>query len=340
MEGTFRGTYCYTWSTEFILLFFFRYETGVIGTAANPPPMMNKKSFTLATGFVLLWNSGFIGAEYGLPYTEPFTLLFWRYLTLTVLVLVYLLVRDRFRWVGWKAAGMNMLIGVLAHGVWLACVLLALDNEIPAGIVAMVVALQPLATGALSGSVTGERTHFLQWIGLSLGFAGVVLSVAFRIDFDSYTSVFGYLIPLGSVISITLATLLQRRMELMRSALELPVDLTLFYQCLATMVACAWPALFVEQLSTYWEPTFIVTMIWLVLAVSLGAYSLMWLLIKRLSATRLASLFYLGAPLTMLMAWVAFGDQVQIMDIVGLAVVFTGVILSQFETGEDYQDVS
>jgi drug/metabolite transporter (DMT)-like permease len=285
----------------------------------------------LAIGFVLLWNSGFIGAEYGLPYAAPFTLLFWRYLALSLIIAGYLLARNRFRWVGWKVAAPNMLIGILAHGAWLVCVLLALDYGVPAGIVALVVALQPLATGVLSGLVTGEQTRLYQWLGLVLGFVGVVLSVAFRIDFGSYSSVFGYLIPLGSVIGITVATLIQRRMELKDGAQKLPVDLTLFYQSFATLLALALPAIFVENLSTQWKQEFIYAMIWLVFAVSLGAYGLMWKLIERINATRVASLFYLGPPVTMFMAWVAFGDKVQIMDIVGMAVIFMGVTLSQFK---------
>jgi drug/metabolite transporter (DMT)-like permease len=243
----------------------------------------------------------------------------------------YLLARNRFRWVGWKVAAPNMLIGILAHGAWLVCVLLALDYGVPAGIVALVVALQPLATGVLSGLVTGEQTRLYQWLGLVLGFVGVVLSVAFRIDFGSYSSVFGYLIPLGSVIGITVATLIQRRMELKDGAQKLPVDLTLFYQSFATLLALALPAIFVENLSTQWKQEFIYAMIWLVFAVSLGAYGLMWKLIERINATRVASLFYLGPPVTMFMAWVAFGDKVQIMDIVGMAVIFMGVTLSQFK---------
>jgi len=207
-----------------------------------------KYTLALATGFVLLWNSGFIGAEYGLPYTGPFTLVFWRYLALTLLLAGYLLIRKRRLWLGWNAAAPNMLIGVLAHGVWLSCVLFALDNDVPAGIVALVVALQPLATGALSGLVTGERTGKLQWIGLILGFTGVIITVASRIDFTSYQSIFGYLIPLGSVAGITVASLIQRRMEIKYGANTLPIPEKLFYQSVATAAALAIPALFMEQL--------------------------------------------------------------------------------------------
>lgn len=290
---------------------------------------MKKSTILLIVGFVLLWNSGFIGAEYGLPFTGPFTLIFWRYLAVTALIALYLIIKKRFKWVGLKVASLNMLIGFLAHGVWLTCVLLALEKEVPAGIVALVVALQPLATGALSGYVTREETNKYQWWGLILGFIGVVITVAFRIDFSSSSSVFGYLIPLGSVIGITIATLIQRRLEINDGEEKLPFDQSLFYHSLATMLALALPAIFVEDLATEWVPEFIYAMIWLVLAVSLGAYLLMWRLIERLDATRVASLFYLGPPVTMLMAWLAFGDKINMTDVIGIAVVFLGILFTQ-----------
>lgn len=293
-----------------------------------------KRTLALAVGFIILWNSGFIGAEYGLPFTGPFTLVFWRYLALTLLIAGYLLIRNRIIWMGWRIAAPNMLIGVLAHGVWLTCVLFALDNQVPAGIVALVVALQPLATGAFSGAVTGERTNIHQWAGLILGFMGVFVTVVYRIDFNSYQSIFGYLIPLGSVLGITVASLIQRRIDLNNENEKLPLAQTLFYQSLATTLALALPAIFVEELYTEWEPVFIYTMIWLILAVSLVAYSLMWLLIDRIEATKVASLFYLGPPVTMLMAWLAFGDTVSLMDIAGLGIVLVGVFLTQLKKGK------
>lgn len=289
---------------------------------------MKRDTLLLIAGFVLLWNSGFIGAEYGLPYTGPFTLIFLRYVAVTVLLLGYLLLRNRLKWVGLKTASVNMLLGFLAHGVWLTCVLLALDYGVPAGIVALIVALQPLATGAFSGFVTGEKTGSLQWLGLILGFIGVVITVAFRIDFSSSGSVFGYLIPLGSVIGITIATLVQRKIEINDKAEKLPLDQTLFYQSLATMLALALPAVFVEGLAVEWVPQFTYAMLWLVFAVSLGAYFLMWRLIERLDATRVASLFYLGPPVTMFMAWLAFDDKVKLVDYLGMAIVLAGIVMA------------
>jgi len=289
---------------------------------------MKRSTILLIIGFILLWNSGFIGAEYGLPYTGPFTLIFLRYLAVTGILAFYLLIRNRFKWFGWKVASLNMLIGLLAHGVWLTGVLLALDQKVPAGIVALIVSLQPLATGALSSYVTKEETNWYQWLGLILGFVGVVITVAYRINFNSSDSIIGYFIPLGSVMGITVATLIQRRMEINRDKEKLPIDQTLFYQSLATMLALALPAIFIEGLVAEWVPKFTLAMIWLILGVSLGAYILMWRLIERLDTTRVASLFYLGPPVTMFMAWLAFGDTIKMMDLVGMGVVLMGVIIT------------
>ncbi len=282
----------------------------------------------LIIGFVILWNSGFIGAEYGLPFTGTFTLLFYRYLAFTFLIAIYLKLKHQFQWVGWRYVSNQMLIGFLAHGVWLACVLISIDYGVPVGIVALVVALQPLATGALSGVMVGEHTPWNQWIGLVIGFVGVAVPVVSRVNFQDSSEIFAWFIPLGSVIAITAASLFQRKISLTKDRKNIPRGLSLFYQSLATTLAVILPAIFVENLAVDWNPTFIAALMWLVIGVSMGAYTLMWILIDRINATKVASLFYLGPPVTMLMAWIAFGDEVQSTDLIGLALVFLGVFFT------------
>lgn len=283
--------------------------------------------FGLELLFVLLWNSGFIGAEYGLPFAGPWTLLFWRYLILTVLLGLWLGLHGRLTWPGHRAAGYTATVGILAHGVWLACVLISLDMGVPAGIIALVTALQPLLTGALSGPVLGERTDAWQWLGLILGFCGVLIAVAARISQDNTIGMLAYLIPFGSVVAITVASLLQRRRERHSLAPRLGDDTTLFYQSAATTLALLLPAWLVEDFTTDWTLPFIATLSWLILVVSLGAYWSMWRLLVRHDATRVASLFYLSPPVTMLMAWAAFGDRLILTDVIGLAVAGVGVML-------------
>ena len=277
--------------------------------------------------FVLLWNSGFIGAEYGLPYAGPWTLLLWRYAALSGLLGAWLVASGRFVWPGRGAVGRTALVGVLAHAVWLGCVLVAIDLDVPVGIIALVTSLQPLLTGALSGLVVGERTAARQWLGLILGFCGVAIAVGARLSVEKDAPVLGYLLPLGSVLGITAASLLQRRWAQQRIETELPLDATLFYQSVASTLALFWPAWLAEGFATSWTPPFIATMSWLIVAVSLGAYWSMWRLLEKQEATRVASLFYLSPPVTMVMAWFAFGDELIPTDLLGLGVAGVGVWL-------------
>jgi len=294
--------------------------------------LMGQKRFVggllgLELVFVLLWNSGFIGAEYGLPFTGPFTLLLWRYMALSGLLGVWLIATRRFVWPGRMAVGHTAVVGVLAHGVWLGCVLVAIDMAVPVGIIALVTALQPLLTGALSGLVVGERTGARQWLGLILGFCGVVIAVGARMSLDADTPALGYLLPFGSVVGITVASLMQRRWARRGVRTNLPLDVTLFYQSIATTLALLAPAWLVEEFATRWTMPFVATMAWLIVAVSLGAYWSMWRLLAKEEATRVASLFYLSPPVTMLMAWIAFGDTLITTDVLGLVVAGVGVWL-------------
>lgn len=283
--------------------------------------------------FVLLWNSGFIAAEYVLPNTAPLTLLFWRYWALSGFLLIYLLIAGRLFWPGAAAAGTAAVVGILAHGTWLGCVLYALQDGVPAGIVALVVALQPLLTGLLAGKAVGERPSLRSWFGLVLGFAGVGLAVGHRTAFGGEGSLIGHLLPFGSVIAITVASLIQRKLAIRSGTVSIPVDLSLFFQGLGTAVAVTIPAILVEDLATRVDAGFLAGMAWLVLGVSGGSYALMWLLIRRISATAVASFFYLGPPVTMLMAWAAFGDRLLPVDWIGTAIVIVGVVLSQGGAG-------
>ena len=292
---------------------------------------MKGRTLLLAICFVIFWNSGFIGADHVLPQTEPFTLLFWRYLGLSLLLFFYLVFRKRLHWPGWKIAAPNMMIGLLAHGVWLGCTFFAFKNGVSAGMVALVIALQPIATGALSGLMTGEKTRKVQWLGLIIGFTGVAFSVIFRMKMDNEASLFGYLILLGSVVSISIANLIQRQMELKNAMNKLRTEQSLFYQSMATASAAFLPAVFFEGLSAEWNMEFTLSLSWLIIGVSLLAYGLMGKLLERISATKVSSLFYLGPPVTMFMAWIVLGDKIRITDLFGLLIVLSGLMLTQID---------
>ncbi|WP_042703739.1 DMT family transporter [Azospirillum sp. B506] len=271
--------------------------------------------------FVLLWSTGFIGAKYGLPYVEPLTFLLLR-LGLVAVVLALVALASRAPWPrDWATAGRIALAGLLVHGVYLSGVFLAIAHGLPAGVTALIVGIQPLLTAALSGPLLGERVSGRQWAGLLLGLAGVGLVVREKLSVDAEHMIgIGYAV--AALVGITLGTLYQKRHG---GGMDLRSGTAIQYA--ATAVALAAIAPMTETMQVQWTGEFVFALLWLCFVLSVGAIFLLFALIRRGAAAKVASLFYLTPPVTALVAWMLFGEKLGVTALAGMAVAVCGVAL-------------
>ena len=84
-----------------------------------------------------------------------------------------------------------------------------------------------------------------------------------------------------------------------------------------------------ETMEIIWSASFVAALAWLVLGLSVGAISLLYLLIRRGAVSKLASYFFLVAPTTALIAWAMFGEHLGPVALAGMAVAALGVALVQ-----------
>jgi drug/metabolite transporter (DMT)-like permease len=262
--------------------------------------------------FVVLWSTGFIGAKLGLPYAEPLTFLLLRFvLVLAILLPVCWLVRAR--WPSPREAAHMAIAGVLLQGGYLGGVFLSLHYGMPAGISALITGLQPVLTAVAAGVLLGERTGARQWVGLGLGFGGVMLVVGDRMALQGLAAAAIVFSVLG-LASITLGTVWQKRHG---GAVDLRSGAAL--QFIAAAIALAPFAFLFETREVRWSGEFVFALAWLVLVLSLGAIFLLLGLIRQGAATRVASLFYLVPPTTALFAWLLFGETYTWLAAAGMA---------------------
>ena len=263
--------------------------------------------------FVLLWSTGFIGAKLGLPDAEPLTFLLLRFAIVTALLLIPTLALRR----PWPRSPAQLLhigvAGMMLHGGYLGGVFAAIRSGMPAGTVALIVGMQPLLTASLGAPLLGERVGGRQWLGLLLGFVGVVLVLEERIALAGLTLP-GVLLSLLALLSITGGTLYQKRfcghMDLWSGSLLQFVASGLLFLPLA---------LGLETMHIRWSAKFAFALGWLVLVLSIGAISLLHLLIRRGAATRVSALFYLTPPTTALLAWLLFDERLGMVALFGMA---------------------
>ncbi|WP_150625932.1 DMT family transporter [Pandoraea captiosa] len=301
---------------------------------------------TMPWWFVLIWSTGFIVAKYGMPNTEPLTFLAWRFgCTLVVMLPVVLLTRTP-----WPRRGMNArdagnavptaridgiggiggidwpllmhlaVSGILIQAVYLGGVWAAIKQGAPAGLAALIVGIQPLLT-ALFARVVGEPVSRRQWLGLLCGFVGVGLVVANKVGVRGVGAGTIALCVL-SLVAITAGTLYQKRYC---AQFDLRVGTVVqFGAAFVVTLPAAWA---LETMEVRWNAEMIGALAWSVLALSIGAISLLFLLIRHGAATKVSSLMYLTPPTTAVMAWLLFGETLSPLSAAGMVVAALGVAL-------------
>jgi drug/metabolite transporter (DMT)-like permease len=282
----------------------------------------------LAPGvFVLLWSTGFIGAKLGVPYAEPFTFLCLRFV-FVILLMLPLAFFLHVRWPGSAREGSHIAVsGALIHGGYLAGCFAAVYHGMPAGMTALIVGLQPIVTAFAAAPLLGERVTPLQWVGLALGFGGVVLVMWDKLALDGLSGA-SIAWAVLALVSITSGTLYQKRycpsFDLRAGAL---------IQFSAALLLLLPLAFFFETRQVQWTGEFIFALGWLVLVLSTGAVSLLYYLIEHGEATRVATLFYLTPLSTAAIAYFLFGEKLTGLALAGMFVGITGVALATRKPG-------
>ena len=270
--------------------------------------------------FVFLWSTGFIGAKYGLPYAEPLSFLLTRY-GFVIALMTAIALATRAPWPKepkqWLHIGVS---GVLVHAIYLGGVFVAIKHGLPAGITALVVGMQPLLTAFGAGWLLGEKVSGRQWGGLGLGFVGVGLVVSGKLGDGALGPM---LVPaLIALLGITVGTLYQKRF-----CAKFDLRTGSVIQFVPTAVLTAIAVALYEDYKIEWTGQFAFALGWLVLVLSIGAISLLNLLIRSGSAVNVASLFYLTPLSTALIAWLIFGEKLTLTAAFGMLLAVSGVYL-------------
>jgi len=276
--------------------------------------------------FVVLWASGFIGAKFGLHYAEPLTFLALRMIAV-VLLLGVISLATRAKWPDARGVRHSAITGLLVHGLYLGGVFVSIENGLSAGLIALIVSLQPVLTSTIANRWLGERVAARQWLGLLLGLVGVYLIVQEKIAAGDTTPL-AWVAAALALIGITVGTLYQKRFG---GGIDWRTGMGVQYA--AAAVLFMFGAAVFEDRTVHWTPQLLFALAWLVLVLSFGAIWLLYFLIRRAAATRVVSLFYLTPPLTALMAWLFFDERLAPLALVGMAICVAGVFLVNWRPG-------
>lgn len=273
----------------------------------------------IPTIFVFVWSTGFIVARYGMPYSEPMTFLFLRFIGVLI-VMVPVVLLARVSWPSWQQSRHIAIVGILLQAGYLGGVWAAVKLGMSASLVALIMGLQPIFTAWLSALVA-ERVSTRQWLGLMAGLTGVGMVVIAKFSLVGL-SLMSFALSILALACITFGTLYQKRFC---PSFDLRVGSTI--QFAAAAVVCL-PFMFAfETREIEWTVPMIGALLWSIFALSIGAISLLFIMIRDGAATKVTSLLYMTPPTTAVMAWLLFDEAITPLIIAGTAVTAVALLL-------------
>lgn len=274
----------------------------------------------LEAALVICWSSGFVGTRFANAYAPVYAILLWRSLVSGVLLLPWALTRGPR--LSWPRVREQIVFGTLAMAVYLGCYATAIGQGVPTGLVALITDMLPLVVAVLSWPVLGHRLTSRQWLGTGIGLAGVVVASGVSTQLAD-APVWAYLLPVAGTASFAYATLLQKG----GATNAMPIYQQLCIQCLtAAGFFGAWTVMEGGPLLPV-SAGFAGGIVWLVLFATFGAWGLYYLALREFSAARVTAVLYLSPPVTMVWAWVMFGEPLSWIMFAGLGISLGGIVL-------------
>ena len=275
--------------------------------------------------FIFLWSSAFITTKPIVDYSDPFSALSFRFLIVAFGFFLFSFYKKHKILLKKKYFIPSLATGVLFHGFYLGGVFYSISIGLPTGIAALIVTLQPILTNALAGPVLNEKITWKKWLGVFLGFIGASLVIGFDIGKTLPTA--GVVAAFISLISVTSATLWQKKISN-----NLPLSTSNMYQAIGGFLFhLVIIIFFIQKPFIDFSTTFIIAISHQILLVSFGAFTILMFLIKKNSASKTVSVFFLIPPTSAIMAWVFLGENLNTIDIFGFMIATLGVYIATRE---------
>jgi drug/metabolite transporter (DMT)-like permease len=174
----------------------------------------------------------------------------------------------------------------------------------------------------LSIAGVGMQASSRQWVGVALGFGGVVLVVWQKLVASGTPLMLPTLLCVFALLAMTAGTLYQKRRV---PNFDLRTGQAI--QAMASIVVTLPFALAFESFRIDWNAQVILAMLWSVVVLTGGGISLIFLMLRQGRATTVTSYMYLVPAVTALMAWAMFGESLSPLALLGMVVTLAGIWL-------------
>ena len=271
--------------------------------------------------FILLWSSAFITTKPIVDNSDPFAALAFRFFFVAIGFYFFSIFQKQSIFVNKKNIFESIISGVFFHGFYLGGVFYSISIGMPTSIAALIVTLQPILTNILAVPLLGEKVTSKQWVGVLLGFFGA--TIVLGIDVGKEIPQLGLIATIIALLAITLSTIWQKKISN-----NLSLSVNNFYQAIGGFLFQVLVIIFFAKPYIEFTKTFIIAMSHQIFLVSFGAFTILMFLIKKDSASKTVSIFFLIPATSALMAWFFLGENFTFIDLTGFLIASIGVYIA------------
>ena len=271
--------------------------------------------------FILLWSSAFITTKPIVDNSDPFAALAFRFFFVAIGFYFFSVFQKQSIFVNKKNILESIISGVFFHGFYLGGVFYSISIGMPTSIAALIVTLQPILTNILAVPLLGEKVTSKQWVGVLLGFFGA--TIVLGIDVGKEIPQLGLIATIIALLAITLSTIWQKKISN-----NLSLSVNNFYQAIGGFLFHVLVIIFFAKPYIEFTKTFIMAMSHQIFLVSFGAFTILMFLIKKDSASKTVSIFFLIPATSALMAWFFLSENFTFIDLTGFLIASIGVYIA------------
>jgi len=277
---------------------------------------------------VLIWSTGFITGKLIVGLMDPNIYLGIRFL-LAALLFFALALWQRRTFPSRQELPQQILAGVLMSGLYLGLAYVAIAKGLPAGIMALIGALQPVLVTLLAFLLIKEKTSFLSMLGMLIGIIGLVLVISPALELDMShggVTLLTLCLAVGAILALSLGAISQKM-----SIASSDIIVAMGIQNLAAGAVAfgfVWvlgEQVFVAQWSSY------LLLFWGAVVLSGGGVFLMVWLLRKIHASQVAMLLLLAPPLAAVESYFLFSETMTMVQIIGFGITIGGVYLSRLK---------
>ncbi|REG82348.1 DMT family transporter [Marinomonas pollencensis] len=275
---------------------------------------------------VLIWSAGFITGKLIVGQIDPNVYLSIRFFCAGLLFLmIALLLRRPFP--KWQEMPKHIIAGMLMNGFYLGFAYVAIAKGLPAGMMALIGALQPALVTVLAFLLIKEKTSLRGIVGILVGIFGLLLVVSPALKWEAQqgaVSLLTLVLACMAIVSLSLGVTYQK-MSISSSDIFSSMAIQ---NLAASVVSCGFMLFLGERLFVVaWQSFALVA--WGVMVLSGGGVFLMVWLLRKSRASQVSTFLLLAPPLAAIESYFLFNETMTLVQLAGFVVTIGGVYLSR-----------